>query len=121
MRKGWWPKTYSSRTARPNCSKTTTGDGGDSYYRAVLQNLFFATLNTEIDHRGFSNENNNTHRDFSRYRYRNEMSEPGRPAGLVQQDTLHKTAACSTASTALTLPTRAATALTVSPMSITTS
>ena len=24
-------------------------DNGDSYYRAVLQNLFFATLNTEID------------------------------------------------------------------------
>ena len=23
-------------------------DNGDSYYRAVLQNLFFATLNTEI-------------------------------------------------------------------------
>ena len=50
---------------------------GDSYYRAVLQNLFFATLNTEIDQRGFSSENNDTHRDFSRYRYRNEMREPG--------------------------------------------
>ena len=50
---------------------------GDSYYRAVLQNLFFATLNTEIDQRGFSSENNDTHRDFSRYRYRNEISEPG--------------------------------------------
>ena len=53
---------------------------GDSYYRAVLQNLFFATLNTEIDQRGFSSENNDIHRihrDFSRYRYRNEMREPG--------------------------------------------
>ena len=48
---------------------------GDSYYRAVLQNLFFATLNTEIDQRGFSSENNDTHRDFSRYRYRKEMRE----------------------------------------------
>ena len=28
-------------------------DSGDSYYRAVLQNLFFATLNTEINRRGF--------------------------------------------------------------------
>ena len=27
-------------------------DTGDSYYRAVLQNLFFATLNTEIEKRG---------------------------------------------------------------------
>ena len=38
---------------------------GDSYYRAVLQNLFFATLNTEIDRRGFSSGNNSTHREFS--------------------------------------------------------
>ena len=51
-------------------------DGGDSYYRAVLQNLFFATLNTEIDQRGFSSENNDTHRDFSRYRYRREIADP---------------------------------------------
>ena len=29
-------------------------DTGDSYYRAVLQNLFFATLNTEIEKRKFS-------------------------------------------------------------------
>ena len=43
-------------------------DEGDSYYRAVLQNLFFATLNTEIGKRGFSKVSNTTHRDFSRYR-----------------------------------------------------
>ena len=48
---------------------------GDSYYRAVLQNLFFATLNTEIDQRGFSSENNDTHRDFSRYRYHKEIAD----------------------------------------------
>ncbi len=51
-------------------------DNGDSYYRAVLQNLFFATLNTEIGQRGFSSENNDTHRDFSRYRYRREIADP---------------------------------------------
>ena len=51
-------------------------EDGNSYYRAVLQNLFFATLNTEIDQRGFSNENDNNDRDFSRYHYRNEMREP---------------------------------------------
>ena len=49
--------------------------GGDSYYRAVLQNLFFATLNTEIDQRGFSSENNDTHRDLSRYRYHKEIAD----------------------------------------------
>ena len=51
-------------------------DAGDSYYRAVLQNLFFATLNTEIDKRGFSQVKNATHRDSSRYRYKQEMRDP---------------------------------------------
>ncbi|MYG00574.1 hypothetical protein F4212_15775, partial [Candidatus Poribacteria bacterium] len=51
-------------------------DNGDSYYRVVLQNLFFATLNTEIDKRGFSNESPSGHRDFSRYRYKKEMRDP---------------------------------------------
>ena len=49
---------------------------GDSYYRAVLQNLFFATLNTEIGRRGFSEVKQTTHRSFSLYRYRDEMSDP---------------------------------------------
>ena len=51
-------------------------DTGDSYYRAVLQNLFFATLNTEIAKRGFSTRTNKTHRNFSRYRYKTQMSDP---------------------------------------------
>ena len=50
-------------------------DAGDSYYRAVLQNLFFATLNTEINRRGFSSQANATYRDFSRYRFRNEITD----------------------------------------------
>ena len=49
---------------------------GDSYYRAVLQNLFFATLNTEIGKRGFSAKQQTTHRDFSRYRHQEEMADP---------------------------------------------
>ena len=49
---------------------------GDSYYRAVLQNLFFATLNTAIDRRGFSEVSNPTDRDFTRYRFRSEMTDP---------------------------------------------
>ena len=59
--------------------------GGDSYYRAVLQNLFFATLNTEIERCGFSKRTNDTHRDFSRYRYEDEMSEPERLLALFRQ------------------------------------
>ncbi len=49
---------------------------GDSYYRAVLQNLFFATLNTEIRQREFSKVTVKTHRIFSRYRYRDEIANP---------------------------------------------
>ena len=49
---------------------------GDSYYRTVLQNLFFATLNTEIGRRDFSSVSNPTHRDFTRYRFRSEMADP---------------------------------------------
>ena len=44
--------------------------GGSDYYRAVLQNLFFATLNTPMDKRGFSTRRHTSHRVFSRYRYR---------------------------------------------------
>ena len=51
-------------------------DNGDAYYRAVLQNLFFATLNTEIDKRKFSTVGYATHRDFSRYRYKKQMHDP---------------------------------------------
>ena len=60
-------------------------DAGDSYYRTVLQNLFFATLNTEIDKRGFSQVKNATHRDFSRYRYKKEMRDPDALLALFRQ------------------------------------
>ena len=53
-------------------------DGGDSYYRAILQNLFFATLNTEVDQRRFSTQTRNDHRETSRYRYRDEIADPER-------------------------------------------
>ena len=51
-------------------------ENGDSYYRAVLQNLFFATLNTEIDKRKFSTGGNHNHRNFSLYRYKDQMEAP---------------------------------------------
>ena len=60
-------------------------DAGDSYYRTVLQNLFFATLNTEIDKRGFSKKKNATHRDFSRYRFKKEMRDPDALLRLFSQ------------------------------------
>ena len=48
------------------------------YYRAVLQNLFFATLNTGIDKRAFSGRNPGSHRDPTKYRYRDLLTEPDR-------------------------------------------
>ena len=50
-------------------------DGGDSYYRAILQNLFFATLNCEVDQRGWSHRQQSTHRLFDRFRYRREIQD----------------------------------------------
>ena len=60
-------------------------DTGDSYYRAVLQNLFFATLNTAIDKRHFSRKTNANHRDFSVYRYSSEISDPNALLALFAQ------------------------------------
>ena len=57
---------------------------GDSYYRAVLQNLFFATLNTEIKKREFSTRTNAKHRNFSLYRYKNEISRGGVTPPLLE-------------------------------------
>ncbi len=57
---------------------------GDSYYRAVLQNLFFATLNTEVKKRQFSTRTNAKHRNFSLYRYKNEISRGGVTPPLLE-------------------------------------
>lgn len=54
---------------------------GDSYYRAILQNLFFATLNTEIDKRGFSSEENN----MSSYHYKGEIRDYKKLQDLFNQ------------------------------------
>ena len=48
----------------------------DTYYKAILQNLFFATLNTPIAERAFSTEDNHSHRDASKYRYAALLREP---------------------------------------------
>ncbi len=48
---------------------------GDSYYRVVLQNLFFATLNTPIKDRRFSKGGRDEHRNFSLWRYAAEIAD----------------------------------------------
>ena len=60
-------------------------DSGDSYYRAILQNLFFATLNTEIEKREFSPRTNAKHRNFSLYRYKQQISAPDKLLTLFAQ------------------------------------
>ena len=60
-------------------------DIGDSYYRAVLQNLFFATLNTEIKKRGFSEGGNPRHRNFSLYRYKDQIADPDKLLELFEK------------------------------------
>ena len=58
---------------------------GDSYYRAVLQNLFFATLNTEIAHREFTESDSTTYQAFSCFRYRKEMRDPAALVALFDR------------------------------------
>ena len=48
----------------------------DDYYRAVLQNLFFATLNTEIEKRTFSKSDHKSQKDFNKYRYSKLLANP---------------------------------------------
>jgi len=55
-------------------------ENGDNYYRAILQNLFFATLNSEIENRAFAFEGsskgeNKEHFDIKTlYRYRDHFN-----------------------------------------------
>ncbi|RKU05627.1 hypothetical protein C6502_22115 [Candidatus Poribacteria bacterium] len=60
-------------------------DAGNSYYRAVLQNLFFATLNTEIEKRKFSEGGNPRHRNFSLYRYKDQITDPDKLLELFEK------------------------------------
>ena len=58
---------------------------GDSWYRAVLQNLFFATLNTELNRRRFSSVSRQTHRVPGLYRYKELMADPHRLVELFRR------------------------------------
>ncbi len=59
--------------------------GGSDYYRAILQNLFFATLNTEMATRGFSTQTEPSHRVFSRYRYESLIRDTKRFKDLMKR------------------------------------
>ena len=74
--KGLAPRELFTEGFARRALKAHAPDGTD-YYRAVLQNLFFATLNTEIPRRGFGARGGAGHRDFTRYRYRGLLADPG--------------------------------------------
>ena len=73
--KGLAPRELFTEDFARRALKAHAPDGTD-YYRAVLQNLFFATLNTEIPRRGFGARGGAGHRDFTRYRYRDLLADP---------------------------------------------
>ena len=52
-----------------------TGDKDSVFYKAILQNLFFATLNTEMDKRGWTKEEQNF-MAHSLYRHRDMFETP---------------------------------------------
>ena len=72
--KGLVPPELFTKSARDALSVPVALE--DAYYKAILQNLFFATLNTPIAERAFSTEDNRSHRDASKYRYAALLHEP---------------------------------------------
>ena len=60
-----------------------TSDKDSVFYRAILQNLFFATLNTEMDKRAWTKEEQNF-MAHSLYRFRESFREPGTALDLFK-------------------------------------
>ena len=65
-------------------------DTGDSYYRAVLQNLFFATLNTEIEKRGFSPRRKRHPSQFLTLSLRRSDARPRHTASTVCPNAIYQ-------------------------------
>ena len=56
-----------------------------AYYQAILQNLFFATLNTPIDKRAFSTRSRRNHRNSNKYRYADLLNNPDAFVAYLKQ------------------------------------
>ena len=72
--KGLVPEDLFTKECAQGALKSHTLEGTD-YYRAVLQNLFFATLNTEICQRGFGDGADGAP-ESNKYRYRDLLDDP---------------------------------------------
>ena len=65
------PDAIDAKTLLKNFAPDTS-----DYYQAILQNLFFATLNTPINEQAFSRRNGRDHRNASKYRYADLLENP---------------------------------------------
>jgi type I restriction-modification system DNA methylase subunit len=87
--KGLIPRNLFRRYAVEKTLKDFSKDSG-TYYRAVLQNVFFATLNQEIQKRGFRSYNQSGGRHGNRgvttlYRYRDAFRDPDAFIEMLKQ------------------------------------
>ena len=65
--------------------------GGDSYYRVPYYKTSSSRhLTRRSNGADFSKQTNDTHRDFSKYRYEDEMREPEDTTGAVRPNTLYQ-------------------------------
>ena len=76
---------FSREKVRELLTDFDTKNDGDYYYCAILQNLFFATLNTEINRRAFSEETRKTHRNFNLYRHAHMLANRERFCALAEK------------------------------------
>ena len=82
--KGLVPNALFEKAAAATHLKDFSLETSD-YYQAILQNLFFATLNTPIDTRAFSTRRRRHHRDASKYRYADVLNNPDAFVAELQQ------------------------------------
>ena len=80
--KGLIPDIIFTREFYDNEIKHDTNMNSSRYYKAVLQNLFFATLNCKLSDRSFQEESSNYYNKqymvFNKYRYKDYLKNPER-------------------------------------------
>jgi len=81
------PQLFNKRQAQDLLTDISPSES--TYYKAILQNLFFATLNTKIDHRKFRFQRtyqgrNNDYMDHSVYRYEKYFKDKDKAISLFK-------------------------------------
>ena len=82
--KGLVPATLFEKASAATHLKEFSPETSD-YYQAILQNLFFATLNTPIDKRAFSTRSRRDHRNSNKYRYADLLNNPDAFVAYLKQ------------------------------------